>query len=285
MLGKRKQCCRLWLIALLLPLCTGCSAIPGRHSFTTASHVIRGITVAPIQLRNAGLGRGANVAQTPVPGSQSAAQSPTHNVSTPVTAAASPSPTEGYLPSVSVEESQPVVCTKASVPTNSPTLTVVNWGNTEDSVRDRSQGHAKAVIPVSGQVPRIQQVVPIPVPQQVELTAVPSCEGCATEPCLPPAIQLQQFEALMERVANMEARLHRSNESIAALQRALIRANTEVARLTANVKHWQSEVQRLEVSMQSQHESDIASLTRISEMLGTLADDDGMDAEAEGAGP
>lgn len=57
---------------------------------------------------------------------------------------------------------------------------------------------------------------------------------------------------------------------MAALKKELMHANQEVRRLRASVAGWQGEVQRLEATMKAQHELDIASLTRISDLLGGL---------------
>lgn len=81
----------------------------------------------------------------------------------------------------------------------------------------------------------------------------------------------------------MESDLENSNKSIAILHKALVKSSAEVKRLNASVAHWKNEVKRLEVSMQAQHEADIESLNRISEMLGSLAEIEVSAADIEGA--
>lgn len=123
--------------------------------------------------------------------------------------------------------------------------------------------------------PTMEVIVP-PVPQQTVSLAIPPCGPCEEKPAPPPPqIHTDQIAELMKRVTSMEQELQSSNQSIATLHKALMKANAEVKRLNASVAHWQSEVKRLEIAMQTQHETDIESLNRISEMLGVLADIDG----------
>lgn len=135
-------------------------------------------------------------------------------------------------------------------------------------------------IPVASElvVPPVTVAAAPVIPQAQATTArLPSlpCDPCVQKPAVPakpPQIHTDQIAALVKRVASMEAELQSSNQSIVTLHKALMQANAEVKRLNASVTRWQSEVKRLEVAMQTQHESDIDSLNRISEMLGVLAE-------------
>lgn len=80
----------------------------------------------------------------------------------------------------------------------------------------------------------------------------------------------EQIDNLVKRVEKMESELTSSRMSMADLSRSLIAARTEITQLKKDVGFWQSEVLRLERSMQAQHQSDIESLNRISQVLENL---------------
>ena len=83
MLGIRKPRRSCLLIAVLLPLCTGCSVLPGRYSFTMISHATPELTVAPVELPNAGNEQVGYVSLAAMPAAQFGPPLATGSVSVP----------------------------------------------------------------------------------------------------------------------------------------------------------------------------------------------------------
>ncbi|MEZ6123449.1 MAG: hypothetical protein R3C49_09775 [Planctomycetaceae bacterium] len=119
---------------------------------------------------------------------------------------------------------------------------------------------------------------PAPVVVQETITVaqptVPSKCSCGCEPGAAATISPELFAGLVQRVENMETELGQSRRSVTLLQRTLAQANEQTQSLKENLGQWQDQVRKLEKTMQDQHEADIVSLNRISQILGTLMDED-----------
>ncbi len=176
---------------------------------------------------------------------------------------------ENYLPFV--ESGDTAAQQKTSVPRAAGSgVAVVEWTETRSNTNTRQEANHIQQVSAQASPLAIPEPIPQPVANTQVLQSVPGCGECDVFQPPPPLIHTEQINALMKRVANMEAELKRSKASIATLTGALARANQEVSKLTASVRHWRGEVARLEMSVKVQHESDIKSLNRISEMLGSL---------------
>jgi hypothetical protein len=227
------------LLLLLLPLCMGCAAMPGNFFPVSRLHF------APVNEQQCDVCR----ARAQQPSADSEGQRFVQN---------------DNLPPVLHETAAPAA-DRADLE-----VTAVAWeAASNDQVVQTAAQVAPAPLMFFPPAPVIPHVTgPISV-----LQPVPECGPCVEstpKPCPPPAAHTQQIDALMKRVNRMETALQQSNASILRLQESLTLANREVKRLKAEVQRWQGEVQRLESAMLEQHETDIHSLTRITEMLGNL---------------
>lgn len=177
-----------------------------------------------------------------------------------------------HLPPVAASEAL-----HASAPLQvAPDIPVDVWTPTEHAVRSVSPQVVPEITTQPDSPPAIPPVAIPPVARTTDvLQPVPDCNICGNiknDPCPPPTISPQQLSALMQRMTTMERMLKESRNSIVVLHTTLRRANEKVKRLTDDVRHWQGEVRRLEVSIKTQHESDIKSLSDVSEILGALVD-------------
>lgn len=96
-------------------------------------------------------------------------------------------------------------------------------------------------------------------------------EGCGTECHRLSGTNADLIDSLTKRVERLEDDLEESRRTVAGLSNALISGDQDRKRLERHIGHWEAEVERLEKTIWRQQESDIASLTAISDTLQSLA--------------
>lgn len=155
------------------------------------------------------------------------------------------------------------------------------WNSAPDTAMERGTQRDATIVQVSAtqsQVfhPHSQPAQPPlrPIPMMLPPAQPgPATNPCDCDPCKETTVHTDQIAALFKRVNDMEAALKRSHQSMSTMEKNLNAANSDIVRLKRDVQYWQQEFGRLEASVQKQHESDIAALNRVSEMLGLLIED------------
>ncbi|MEQ9407232.1 MAG: hypothetical protein RIK87_05875 [Fuerstiella sp.] len=76
---------------------------------------------------------------------------------------------------------------------------------------------------------------------------------------------------LDERISALERQVRNERLQKEVFERNLLAVNTEMTRLSQEIDHWRNEVRRIDRSAEMQHQSDLASLERISRLIEQLA--------------
>lgn len=230
MYGKHLTVRSCRTILLLIPICTGCTSVSRHDSMPSISFAIPD-RIADSPMTAVQTPCCAHPPQSVVPARACHCQPTQHSTRFPIENAVAPAVTASHT---------------------SPQ-------------RSNVSETAGKVVPTAAQL----QIPPVitGTARPDGLRAVPPCGENAF---VSTSMLTQQIDALTKRMLSMETALRQSNESIASLNTALTKANQDVSELTSSVEFWRGEVKRLEASMKLQHESDIESLTKISQMLDVL---------------